>query len=819
MSSLWHDARFAVRVLIKNRGFSAIAVLVLALGIGVNSTIFSVVNALLLSPLPFKESNRLVTLWNRAPGLNIAQDWLAPAEYLDIKQNCDGFEDVALFVSSSFNLTGVDPPERINGMRVSSSFFSLLGIKPAEGRVFLPEEDAPGKPLGVIISNELWRRRFGADPNMIGKAVNLNGVPASVVGILPEGFSLGKEMTATVRSIERTDILLPLPINAKMANDHSTWIYNVMGRLKPGVEISQAQSQVDRLAAGLKDRYPEEYGGNSGFSISVVSLLEQVVGDIRVTLLVLFGAAGLVLIIACANIANLLLARATSRQKELAVRTALGASRSSLIRQLLVESFILAIVGGALGLLLSVWSLSALRTLGPSNIPRLREVGIQATVFAFTFIISLLTGIIFGLAPALKASRININEMLKEGGRSGSNGPRTNRIRSFIVTFEITLSVVILIAAGLLIRSFVKLQNVDPGFSSKNVLSMTVVLAGAKYPNLDSRIVFYQQLWDRLEQIPGIDSAGGVSLLPFGPGVGWENIWIEGYPAGPEQMSFQADTRIASPNYFEAMGIPLLKGRLFDAHDTKDSPKVAIVDESFAQHFWPNEDCIGKRIKRGDANSDSPWMTIVGVVRTIRQYSLDAESPRVVFHTPHSQDPAGAMYLVMRTKSDPLNMLSAVTGTIKAMDPELPVYDVSSMDQRLSHSLERRRFSMFLFGLFGALALVLSTVGIYGVISFLVAQRAREIGIRMALGAQARDVLKLVLNQGLRLTAMGILIGIVVAFMLTRFMSSMVYGVGTTDILTFVALPAILATVALAACLIPARRAVKIDPIVALRYE
>jgi predicted permease len=806
-------------MLIKNRGFSAIAILVLALGIGVNSAIFSVVNSLLLSPLPFKDSDRLVVLWNRAPGLNIVQDWLAPGEYVDIKENCAAFEDAAIFVSRSFNLTSVDPPERIHGMRVSSSFFSLLGVKPAEGRVFLREEDAPGRPSVVIISNELWRRRFGSDLGLVGKTVHLNGAPATVVGIMPKDFSLGKEMTATVGNIERIDIMLPLPITVEMANDHESWSFNVMGRLKPGVTLSQAQAQIDQLAEGLKQRHPAEYGGNARFSISVVTLLEQVVGDIRVTLLVLFGAAGLVLIIVCANVANLLLSRATSRQKELAIRTALGANRARLLRQLLVESMMLAIAGGTLGLLLSLWSLGALRALSPGNIPRLGEVEIEANVFAFTFIISLLTGIIFGLAPALKASQVNINETLKVGGKSGLIGPCTNRVRSFIVAFEIALSVVILIAAGLLIRSFWKLQNVDPGFSSKNVLTMGMVLAGSKYPNLDSRIVFYQQLWDRLEQIPGIESVGGVSLLPLSPGVGWESIWVEGYPLGSEQVSFQADTRITSPNYFEAIGIPLIKGRFFNAHDTKDSQQVAIIDESFAQRFWPDEDCIGKRIKRGDANSDSPWLTVVGVVRTVRQYSLDSESPRVVFYTPHLQSPSGGMYLVARTNSDPLQMLSAVTGAIKTLDPELPVYDVSSMEQRLSSSLERRRFSMFLLGLFGALALVLSAVGIYGVISFLVAQRAREIGIRMALGAQAGDVLKLVLKQGIRLTAIGIITGIFAALMLTRFMSSLVYGVDMTDTITFIVLPGILATVALAACLIPARRAVKIDPIVAIRHE
>jgi predicted permease len=604
-----------------------------------------------------------------------------------------------------------------------------------------------------------------------------------------------------------------------MATDHKNWNYNVMGRLKPAATFSQAQAQIDVLVEGLKQGHPEEYGGNAGFTISVVPLLEQVVGDVRATLLVLFGAVGLVLLIACANVANLLLSRATARQKEFAVRTALGANRFSLIRQLLVESMILALAGGALGLLLSMWSLNGLRALSPGSIPRLREVGIEASVFAFTFIVSLLTGVIFGLAPALKASRIDLNEALKEGGRGALTGPRTNRVRSFIVAFEIALSVVILIAAGLLIRSFVKVQNVDPGFSSKNVLTMGVALAGAKYPNLDSRVMFYQQLWDRLGRIPGIESAGGVSLLPLSSGVGWESIWIDGYQAVSEQVSFQADTRIASPKYFEAMGISLIKGRFFDEHDVKDSQKVAIVDEIFARRFWPDADCIGKRIKRGDVNSNSPWMTVVGVVATVKQYSLDTEPPRVAFYTPHSQSPSGGMYLVMRTNSDPLQMVGAVTGAIRAVDPELPVYDVTSMEQRLSNSLERRRFSMLLLGLFAALALILSAVGIYGVISFLVAQRTREIGIRMALGAQTRDVLRLVLKQGVRLTAIGIITGMIAALMLTRFMSSMVYVVSMTDLVTFIVLPAILAAVALAACLIPARRAIKVDPIVALRYE
>jgi predicted permease len=804
-------------MLFKNRGYSALAILTLALGIGINSSIFSVINALLLNPLPFKDSDRLVLFWTRSPGLNTPQDWLSPAQYADLKREGDGFEDFSIFIGGSFNLSTGERPERVEGIRASSSLFTLLGVNPERGRVLLPEEDQPGKPRVAVISHELWQRRFGGDPGVVGSAIKINDAETTIVGVLPADVSLRREMMPTVGGMERADVILPLPLSAEVLSNRGSENFNVMARLRPGVSLALAQTQADAIAERMKQEHPDNYPMHGGLSLSVVPVFEQVVGEVRQALLVLSVAVLFVLLIACANVANLLLARATAREREFALRTALGAGRGRIIRQLLTESMLLSVVGGGLGLLLAMWSLDWLRALSPGNIPRIGEIGIDGRVLAFTACVSLATGTIFGLAPAWKASKVSLNEMLKEGAGGVTGGGRGRKLRSILVASEIALSLVLLVGAGLLIRSFIKLREVDPGFSADNILSMRVSLAGPRYSKPEQGTAFFQQLLDGVSQLPGVNLAGGSNVLPLSPGVSWGTIWVEGLD--PAATPIQADQRIAARDYFAAMGIGLVEGRFFDERDVQDSLKVAIVDEGFAVRFWPGQSALGKRVKRGGADSDDPWMTVIGVVKTVKQYSLDADAPRVAMYMPFSQEPAGSLYIVARTASDPSQMIAPFVAQVKAIDPEIPVYSLSPMRERLAGSLAQKRFSMLLLGLFAGVALLLAAVGIYGVMAYMVAQRTREIGIRMALGAASGNVVSLVIKQGMTVAALGVAAGVAGALALTQFMSSLLYGVSATDPLILVLVCVSLAAVSLLACAVPARRATRVDPIVALRYE
>jgi predicted permease len=815
MTKLSQDVRYALRMLAKKRGFTAVAVVTLALGIGANSAIFSVVNGLLLRPLPYTDSDRLAIIWTHSPGANVAQDWPSPGQFNAVKSQTDVFEDAALVRGRSFNLSGGETPERVDAVEITSNLLPMLGARPLAGRLLLPEEDSPGQPNTVVISYGLWQRRFGSDPNVVGRAVTLNGESCTIVGVLPRDFTLGYEVVPTVGAVQQPELFLPLALDAKGLESQGDENYNVVARLKPGATVERAQTELDVVASRLAQQFPDYYPPSRAFRLSVRPLLEQVVGDVRPALLVLLGAVGFVLLIACANVANLLLARAATREKEMAIRTAVGASRRRVVRQLLTESVVLACAGGALGLLVAYWGLDALRGLGPGNIPRLQDVGMDLRVLSFTFGVAVLTGVLFGLAPALRGSRVNLSETLKEGGRSSVGGGQ--RLRSALVVVEIALSLVLLVGAGLLVRSFMRVQQVEPGFDARNVLSMRLSVAGTSYAGERSG-EFFRELLTRVRRLPGVESAGAASILPLGGGIGWGTITIEGHAAANGQEQIQADQRIAGAGYFETMRVPLAGGRYFGEQDTAESPKVAIIDENMARTYWPNTDPVGRRFKRGDLDDDSPWLTVVGVVASVKQYALDTDS-RVTFYTPHAQSPSGTMYVVARTSVEPSSLAPAVTKEARALDANVPAFDVKTMEQRLSDSLARRRFAMTALGLFALVAMALAAVGIYGVMSYAVAQRTREIGVRVALGAQTSDVLGLVIRQGMLLAALGIALGLVGAAGVTRVMGSLLFGVGATDPLTFASIALLLGAAALLACYVPARRAAKVDPMVALRYE
>jgi predicted permease len=816
METLWYDLSHGVRTVFRNPGFAAVAVLSLAIGIGANSAIFSVTNALLLRPLPYTNSDRLVILWSRSPGLNVPQDWFSPGQYLDVKTQNTVFEETAITIGASFNLTGQVAPEHIDGARVSSSMFSLLGASAMLGRVLLNEEDQPGKPPTVVLSYGFWKRYFGGDDGVLGKTLTMNGNVFTIVGVMPPDFLLNKEIMPAVNGIENADLLVALPLSDTARSNRGNEDFNIFARLRPGVTIAQAQAEMDIIAERMKQQYPGNYPPHGGLTISVVPLLQQVVGDISFALSVLFGAVGFVLLIACANVANLLLSRAAVRKKELAVRAAVGASRGRLIRQLLTESMLLALAGGVAGVGIAFLTLRALQQVGPDNIPRLDEVGIDGRVLAFTCLIALLTGVLFGLAPAMRASRVDLNEVLKEGGRNAGSGRGSHRTRKLLVVSEIALSMLLLIGAALLIRSYQRIWNAYPGFDSHNVLSLRLSLPAVKYPKPESITQFFRRVIERLKETPDVESAATTYSLPMSTvALAWEPITVEGYAPGGAQELIISNVRIVSPDYFRTMRIPLVRGRYFDEHDIKGSPETVIVDEAMAERFWPNEDPIGKRLQRGGSES---WRTVVGVISNAREYSAEKEPPIAVYY-PSEQFAARNMFLVIRTTRDPAIMTEAITKEIQALDPEMPVFDVGTMDQRLHDSLARRRFSMFLLGLFAAVASILAAIGIYGVMAYSVNERTHEIGIRLALGAPPGNVRQLIIRQALVLSSAGVATGLLGAFALTRIMSSLLYGVSATDVLTFVITPLLLGAVAMVASYMPARRAAQVDPMIALRCE
>jgi putative ABC transport system permease protein len=798
-----NDLRYAVRQLIKSPGFTAVTILTLALGIGACTAIFSVVNAVLLKPLDYPDPARLVVI--RETNLPAFPEFsVSPPNYLDWEKQTKSYEHLAAYSGSRINLTGDGEPQQLVGIKATAHYFEVYGIEPALGRTFLPEEDAPGKNHVVVLSYPFWQRVFGGAADVVGRPIQLNGEPYTVIGVAPIGFGIASKV----------DAWMPMGFQPKeTSNDARGGHYlAVAGRLRPGVTVAQAEAELKVLAAQLATQYPDS---NKGWGIFMMPLQDYTVRDVRAVLYTLLGAVGCVLLIACANIANLLLARATSRHREISIRAALGASRVRLVRQLLTESVLLAVCGGLAGMLLARWGLDALLALAPATLPRVTDIHLDAGVLAFSLALSVITGLVFGIAPAWLAARADVNEALKQGSRGSTEGGARGRLRSALVVLEVTFALMLLGGAGLLARSFMQLTHVDAGFTPENATILRLSLPQKKYALPEQQTAFADALLERVRNLPGVQAVGLTHSMPL-IGDYVLSFNIEGRPAIAPSDLPSTNYYAVTPDYFRAMGIRLVRGRVFTAQDNAKTPRVAIINETMARQHFPNEDPIGKRINI--TNGPDTWREIVGIVGDIKQYGVDKATSNQSYE-PFAQVPFNSLNLVIRTSGPPAALLSAIRPAVYAVDKDQPVGAIRPLEEIMADSIARQRFAMTLLTVFSAVALVIAAVGIYGVMAYSVVQRTGEFGIRMALGAQQRDVLRLVLAQGGKLVGLGLLIGLAATLAASRAMGSMLFNTSAQDPLTLGLITLLLGVVALIACLLPANRATKVNPIEALRTE
>jgi putative ABC transport system permease protein len=810
MSNLFQDLRYAWRMLLRSRSFTAVAIFALALGIGASTAIFSVVNAVLIRPLPYKSPESLVMVWATFPHEGLNGAGLSEPEFMDLRLQSRVFSDVSAVLASKINLTGVSDPERLPILYTSASFFRILGVSPVLGRAYSPEEDSPGSGDVVVLSHDLWQQRFRGAADVLGKKIQLNEKSYTVLGVMPKGFTFG-DTTA--------ELWLPIALDPAHLADRSQHYLSMLGRLTPHVTPEQAKSEMKILAQRLSEQYPNSYA-MSDWTLDLISLEEQMVGGVRPALLMLLGAVVFVLLIACANVANLLLARAVAREREVVIRSAIGAGRSRLFRQMITESLLLALLGGLAGLGLALVSTHLLISIGNGQIPRLGELSADWRVLTFTIVTSLATGLIFGVIPALQSNRTSLNDVLREG--APTSGVRRARLRSTLVVAELAIALMLLIGAGLLIKSFLSLRKIDPGFNAQNVLSVQLILPRTRYPEEYQQTSFFQRIVSEVKTLPGVVSVGAVSQLPLSEDYWSSQVLAEGkiLNTATNHPSTEVDWRTVTPDYFRAMGIPLRAGRAFTESDNKDSQMVAVIDERFAHRVWPDESPIGKRIQEGSMTEKKPWLTIVGVVGNVKHYGLTTDARELVY-LPQVQraTPYRAMSLVVRTSVSPETLIVPIRSKVLAIDPDQPLSRIKTLDQLLAQSIAKPRFYLTILGAFSAVALLLATIGIYGMIAYAVSQRHHELGVRMALGADRRDVVRLIVGQGLGLTLLGLFIGLLCSFAGTRMLASLLYGVSTSDPIIFVLVPILLGSVALFASYMPARRATRVDPVVALRRQ
>jgi putative ABC transport system permease protein len=823
-----NDIKLALRGFAKTRGFTAIAVATLALAIGANSAVFSLINALLVRPLPYQEPSRIALIWEQFKTQGLERIPCSPPEFLDLQKEFQSGTGLAAFNYQTFNIGGGDVPERISGAVVSASLFPLLGVESIKGRTFAREEEGIGHDDVIVISERLWKRRFNADPMLVGKTLLLNGRNYTVIGIMPAKFEFPIPLYGVQGNqfAERVDIWKPIAFTSEELKQRGSRSYGLITRLRPGVSLTQAQAELDKIISNWVQTYKDNYGGG-GFGAKIYALHDQVVGQMRTGLGILLGAVVFVLLIACANLATMLLARASARERELAIRVALGAGRWRLLQQMLTESVLLAAAGAAIGIFLCVWGLELLKEIGARTIPRLAEVDVDLVVLIVTAVVAVGTGILFGLIPAFASAKPELTEVLKEGGRSSTTGARRNQVRNSLVVAEIALALVLLVGAGLLLKSYARVQNIDPGFDRRNILTAELDLSETKYPQRGSdnynhgaaMTNFWNEALRRVQQLPGVEAAGLTVVLPLSGSNTDSSFAIEGRELRPNEPGPDEELRIVTADYFRVLRTPLLRGRFFSEGDNVDAPGVAIINDALAKKYWLNEDALGKRITFSDTRKpDVKWLTIVGIVRSIRHRGLDVD-PAPEYYLPLAQRPQSSMILAVRSVQDSRGLASAIRREIQSIDPDQPIANVRTLENVTADSVAPRRMSMVLLGAFAGIALLLAGVGIYGVISYLVVQRTHEIGVRMALGAQRSDVLRLVVGHAAKLVGIGTLIGLLLALFSTRTLSVLLYNVGAFDAGTFIFVTIALAAIAVLASYIPALRATRADPMIALSHN